>query len=295
MSKNIYHNPITGGNYADPEARIYDGEYWIYATQSKPFEQQHNLSCFHSTDMKSWREYRDIINISDFGWIWGAVWAPTVIEKNGRYYMIFASNCLRRGESIVGGIEAAVADTPKGPFFGYLGKPLIGEYINDAQPIDAHLFKDDDGTIYLYYGGSCHCNVCIMNETMDGFVPFADGTVFREITPPDYVEGPCMLKRNGKYVFMWSVGNFTNDSYGVMSAVADSPCGPFDKPVRVLRSKDGVGKGPGHNGYFFHEQTGEYDIVYHRRNIDETDGNDRHLCIDRLRFDDDAPLEVNMT
>lgn len=28
----------------------------------------------------------------------------------------------------------------------------------------------------------------------------------KEITPENYVEGPFMIKRNGKYYFMWSEG-----------------------------------------------------------------------------------------
>ena len=118
-------------------------------------------------------------------------------------------------DSDPGGLEIAVSDRPEGPFKAYLGRPLIGEIINGAQPIDAHLFKDDDGTIYLIYGGWKHCNICIMNEDMTGFVPFEDGSFIKEITPADYVEGPCMFKKDGKYYFMWSSGKWGQPSYRV--------------------------------------------------------------------------------
>ena len=84
--------------------------------------------------------------MSGFPWVKKAVWAPTIIEKNGKYYYIFASNDIHE-DNEGGGLEIAVSDSPTGPFKGYLGKSLIGTIINGAQPIDAHLFKDDDGTV----------------------------------------------------------------------------------------------------------------------------------------------------
>jgi len=79
-------NPIVPGHYADPEARFYEEKYWIYVTQSKPFEEQQNLTAFSSEDMKTWEMHENIIDMSGFPWVWGAVWAPTVVEKNGKYY-----------------------------------------------------------------------------------------------------------------------------------------------------------------------------------------------------------------
>ena len=62
-----------------------------------------------------------------------------------------------------------------------------------------------------------------MNEAMDGFVPFEDGSLFRSITPNGYVEGPCMLKRGGVYHFMWSQGGWTNGTYHVCTSASASP------------------------------------------------------------------------
>ena len=36
------NNPINPGWYADPEARFYEGEYWIYATRSRRYREQLN-------------------------------------------------------------------------------------------------------------------------------------------------------------------------------------------------------------------------------------------------------------
>ncbi len=284
-------NPINSGWYADPEARFYEGEYWIYATRSRPYKEQLNLDAFHSKDGREWTKVESIVDMSGFPHVWQAVWAPTIIEKGGKYYLIFATNDIQNNEQ-EGGLELAVSDSPAGPFRAVLEGRLVGKFYNKAQPIDAHLFKDDDGTVYLYYGGWGHCNVAVMNEAMDGFVPFPDGGIFREITPQDYVEGPCMLKKDGKYYFMWSVGGWGNDSYGVCYGRADSPLGPFPKEAQILKTDYDVAKGPGHHGFLQDaENPGEWYIVYHRRPLNETDCNSRQVCIDKMYFDEDGKIK----
>ncbi len=290
------HNPIDEGWFADPEARFYEGKYIIYATKSLPYEEQRNHVCFVSENLTDWRRIDDIIDMSGFPWIWRAVWAPTIIEKNGKYYYIFASNDIQSND-MLGGLEIAVSDSPTGPFKALLDKPLVDKFYNDAQPIDAHLFKDDDDTIYLIYGGWGHCNIAVMKEDMTGFVPFADGTIFREITPPDYVEGPCMFKKDGKYYFMWSSGCWTTGTYRVNSACANTPLGPFEDYSVVLSTGESkIATGPGHNGYFFIPEENLYLIVYHRHRPDISDGNARFMCIDRMNFGKDGKiLPVIMT
>lgn len=79
----------------------------------------------------------------------------------------------------------------------------------------------------MYYGGWKHCNVVKLRSDLLGLEPFQDGTMYREVTPEQYVEGPFMLKRNGKYYFMWSEGGWGGPDYSVAYAIADSPMGPL--------------------------------------------------------------------
>jgi len=290
------HNPLDEGWYADPEARYYEGKYVIYVTHSRRYLEQQNQTCFVSEDLEHWTKIENIIDMSGFPWTKGAVWAPTCEEKDGKYYYIFATNDVPH-LSETGGLEIAVSDSPTGPFRGYLGHPLVGEFHNGAQPIDAHLFKDDDGTMYLYYGGWGHCNIARMNDDMTGFVPFEDGVTFREITPEHYVEGPCMMKRGGKYHFMWSSGGWTDGSYRVMTATADTPWGPFENPKTILSTGDSrIANGPGHNGFLYLPADDRYLMVYHRHKPGIPDGNARFLCIDRMDLDENGEiLPVTMT
>ena len=62
-----------------------------------------------------------------------------------------------------------------------------------------------------------------------------DGTLYKEITPEHYVEGPYMFMRNNKYYFMWSEGGWTGPDYKVAYAISDSPFGPFNRLATVLQ------------------------------------------------------------
>lgn len=287
-------NPIVEGWYADPEARFYGGRYYIYVTKSFTDRKgQLNIDAFSSEDLVHWEKHQDIIDMSGYPYIHKAVWAPTIIEKNNMYYLIFASNDIHSDDE-TGGLEIAVSSSPAGPFVNYTGRPLIDRFINYAQPIDAHLFQDDDGTVYLYYGGWEHCNVAIMNEEMNGFVPFENGDVFKQITPNNYVEGPCMLKRNGVYYFMWSEGDWINGTYHVRVSSSTSPV-DINPDGRVILESSDIAEGPGHNGYINIAGTDEWRIVYHRRIIGDREAGHRILCIDELKFDGDEILPVAMT
>lgn len=287
-------NPIVPGWYADPEARYYNGRYYIYVTKSfSAYGEQMNLDAFSSDDLIHWVKHPDIIDMSGYPYIHRAVWAPTIIDRNGKYYLIFASNDIQNNDEY-GGLEIAVSDSPTGPFRNLLGKPLVDRFVNYAQPIDAHLFKDDDGTVYLYWGGWQHCNVAIMNEDMTGFVPLENGDWCKLVTPTGYVEGPCMLKRNGFYYFMWSEGDWVNGTYHVSMSRSTSPLEISSDSKVILTSSD-IADGPGHHGYLNLPGTDEWRIIYHRRIIGDLEAGHRMLCMDALRFDGDDMLPVQMT
>ncbi|QEC51737.1 glycosyl hydrolase family 43 [Anseongella ginsenosidimutans] len=286
-------NPVFPGWYADPEGIVYGDEYWIYPTYSAPYEKQVFMDAFSSKDLVNWTKHERIIDTAEVKWAKKAMWAPGVIEKDGRYYLFFAANDVHEGE--IGGIGVAVSDRPEGPFKDLLGKPLINEIVNGAQPIDQYIFKDIDGSYYMYYGGWGHCNVVKLNDDFTGLVPFADGTVYKEVTPKDYVEGPFMFRKDGKYYFMWSEGGWTGPDYRVAYAIADSPFGPFERVGTILEQDRDIATGAGHHSVIHHPGKDLWYIVYHRRPKGETDRNFRVTCIDRMYFDKNGrikPVEI---
>ena len=281
-------NPLFDGWYADPEGAVFGDEYWIYPTFSKPYDEQLFMDAFSSKDLVHWTKHDKVISIKDISWLRRALWAPSVLERDGKYYLYFGANDMHeKGE---GGIGVAVADNPAGPFKDALGHPLIDEVINGAQPIDQFVFKDDDGTYYMYYGGWRHCNMVRLGDDLMSIVPFEDGETFKEITPEGYVEGPFMLKRGDTYYFMWSEGGWTGPDYHVAYAMSKSPFGPFERIGTILESDMDVATGAGHHSVIKGPGEDEYYIIYHRHPLGSKDGNNRVVCIERMYFDQDGKI-----
>jgi hypothetical protein len=257
--KGLSGNPVFEGWYADPEGIIFDDEYWIYPTYSDDYGQpdrstefterqlaaqkntinpqylkQTFFNAFSSKDLITWTKHSHVLDIKNVKWASYAVWAPSIIRANDKYYLFFGANDIQSDRE-VGGIGVAVADNPAGPFVDALGKPLIDKFHNGVQPIDQFVLRDDDGQIYMYYGGWRHCNVVKLSHDLLSLAPFADGETFKEITPEHYVEDPFVFKRAGKYYLMWSEGGWGGPNYSVAYAMADSVLGPFQRIGKILQ------------------------------------------------------------
>jgi beta-xylosidase len=288
-------NPVFPGWYADPEGIVFGKEYWIYPTFSAKYEKQVFLDAFSSKDLVTWKKHPHVADSSNFKWVKKAMWAPSIVKKDKKYYLFFGANDIQNDQEY-GGIGVGVSDKPEGPFKDHLGKPLVDKFHKGAQPIDQFVFKDKDGAYYLIYGGWGHCNIARLNDDFTGFIADEKGEVFKSITPENYVEGPYMFIRNGKYYFMWSEGGWTGPDYSVAYAIADSPMGPFKRIGKILKQDPKVATGAGHHSVIKHPGKDEYYIVYHRRPLGETNGNHRATCIDKMEFDENGfikPVEIS--
>lgn len=310
-------NPVFPGWYADPEGVVFGKEIWIYPTLSRlygddkekykadlerttdtgnpEFNLQTHFDAFSSPDLVNWTRHNEVLHIRDVKWAEYALWAPAIVKKGDKYYLYFGANDIQKNERL-GGIGVAVADKPEGPFKDAIGRPLIDKIINGAQPIDQYVFLDDDGQYYMYYGGWRHCNVVKLNDDLVSLGKFDDGEIYKEVTPTDYVEGPFMLKRNGKYYFMWSEGGWTGPNYRVAYAIADTPLGPFERIGTILQQDPTIATGAGHHSVIHIPDSDDYYIVYHRRGLDAGHYNERATCIDKLEFDEKGFIKpVKMT
>ncbi|HEY8940200.1 MAG TPA: family 43 glycosylhydrolase, partial [Cellvibrio sp.] len=130
-------NPIVPGWYADPEIRVFDNRFWIYPTYSagettpdlpvtltksqqqqraqpniwSPFLKQTFLDAFSSSDLVNWTRHERVLDIKEVSWAAYAVWAPSTIFANGKYYLFFSANNILN-DNQPGGIGVAVSDTP---------------------------------------------------------------------------------------------------------------------------------------------------------------------------------------
>ncbi|WP_245603262.1 family 43 glycosylhydrolase [Maribacter antarcticus] len=266
------NNPIADGWYADLEGVVFNDTYWVYPTFSDDYDKQLHFDAFSSKNQVDWKKHERILDTTNIKWLRQALWAPSIIEKNQKYFLFFGANDIQRpGRNSYdptndinhyGGIGVAVADTPVGPFSDHLREPLISDFYNDDQPIDQFVFKDVADTFYLFYGGWSHCNLGILNDDFTGFMPWEDGTNFKEITPEGYVEGPFMFLRNEIYYFMWSEGGWTNGTYKVAYAMAEKATGPYKRIGTILESREGdIATGAGHHSVIKRRDNDEYIMV----------------------------------
>lgn len=282
-------NPVFQGWYADPDGVRFGDTYYIYPTYSDVYERQTYFDAFSSKDLVNWTRHASILTQKDVPWARKAMWAPCTVEKDGKYYLFFSANDVHQGE--VGGIGVAVADRPEGPFLDLLGKPLINEFHNGAQPIDQAVFQDPTGQWYIVYGGWRHCNIARLKPDFTGLVPFENGDLVREITPEGYVEGPMMFFKDGKVYFMWSEGGWTNETYKVAYAIGDSVHGPFKRIGTVLKPDASIATGAGHHSILHLKEKDEYYLVYHRRPVGLKGANERVTCIDKMEFNRDGTIK----
>ena len=294
---------VLPGWYADPQIRLYGDTYWIFPTYSDAYDKTTFFDVFSSKDLKTWTKHPHALDKKDVAWAHRCLWAPDAHEKDGRYYLFFSANdtypvdgsrtgtVVRAfGDRMYGGIGVAVADRPEGPYRDLIGRPLIDQFWNGAQPIDQYVFTYR-GEWYMVYGGWGRCNLVKLAPDFKSLLPLdGRGTLWRDMTPRDYVEGSVMFERRGVWYFMYSCGTWTKDDYRVNYSTAASPFGPFEYRGTVLSSQRPIATGAGHHSVLQLPGTDEWIICYHRRPIPNLSPNHRVTCIDRLRVGEQGEI-----
>ena len=80
-------HPVFAGWYADPEAAIFNKQYWIYPTYSAPYHEQVFMDAFSSKDLVNWTKHERIIDTPAVRWAKRAMWAPAIVQKEGKYFL----------------------------------------------------------------------------------------------------------------------------------------------------------------------------------------------------------------
>ncbi len=295
-------NPILPGYYADPSIIEDNGTFYIYATSDlTSWDAITRLGVWSSTDLKNWKcHYLNWPTKSECSSNTGrpdGVWAPSVVKgQEGKFYMYV---------TVGREIWVGVADHPLGPWKNARKDktPLIRhkEYFY-VETIDGECFIDSDGQAYLYWGSSDsgldiegRCLAVKLNADM---ISFSETPV--DVTPPHYFEAPYMLKRNGKYYFMYSWGHTWDKTYQVRYATGDTPFGPWKegmvRPIMVANEKENRIASTGHHSVLNYD--GKYYIVYHRFNTlnnYDVSAKLRQVCADELTFNTDSSIQLVIT
>ena len=251
---------------ADPSAHVFNDRIYVYPSHDIPHDGEDNdngdeyqMRDYHvlSLDDKSDEviDHGEVLHQDQIPWVSEQLWAPDVVFKINIYYLVFPARD-KDGNFRLG---IAESDKPEGPF-----SPRK-ECIPESFSIDPCSFTDDDGQVYIYFGGlwggqlekyrtgSFDANgtepnkdehavwpkVAIMKDDMSAFKTTpTDIVILDENGSPllagdearRYFEDPWMHKYNGKYYFSYSTGT----THTIVYATSDSPLGPFTYQGKIL-------------------------------------------------------------
>lgn len=244
---------------ADPSVHVFNGRLYIYPSHDRESGIPENdngdhfdMNDYHvlSTDDVMNGEVTDhgvALRVADIPWAGRQLWDCDVAYKDGKYYLYFPL----KDRNDIFRMGVAISDKPEGPFIPQ-PDPIRGSY-----SIDMAVFRDDDGSHYIYFGGiwggqlqRYRDNKAIENPHLpaddepalpsrvvklaDNMLEFAeeprpvvilgeDGKPLTAGDPHRFFEASWMHKYNGKYYLSYSTG----DTHLLCYAVGDNPYGPF--------------------------------------------------------------------
>ncbi len=269
-----YSNPIIEAiGPADPHVIRHEGVYYLYPTDTGA-----SYDVYTSPDLVEWEKKGPCFEDAR-----GGLWAPDVFHHasgDGRFYLYYT---IGSGPMHIKEIGVAVSDSPLGPFQDV--RVLV------EKAIDAHLFEDDDGMLYLYYVDvSKPNNIRVQpmktpTKKRGESTPVIAPEASWECAHGSVAEGPWMLKHDGVYYLMYSGSGADGPDYAIGYATSKSPLGPFEKYAGNPIAKRGEGVfGPGHHSVV-EGPAGDLWMVYHQKADTEIDWK-RFLAIDPLWFED---------
>jgi hypothetical protein len=240
---------------ADPSVAEFDGTFYLYATTDG--DGRHLDTAGLPVVWKS----KDFLNWSFEGSLFSPnydakYWAPSAtVLKDGRYYLFPTLN---------NRITALVSDSPAGPFRTLDGKDINQTSswkqfpISVGHPIDAELFRDDDGTYYMMWSQR------YIAKMKPDFTGFEGEPILIQTKRTAYSEGPIMFKRNGIYYYVYTQGGDENYQYAYMMSKA-GPLGPWKAPDQDLLATTDIKQGifgPGHGTFFHPKGSDKWVFVY---------------------------------
>lgn len=310
-------NPVHPGYFADPFVWKVGGEYYAVGTgvedvgapaSTRPTA----FPLLRSPDLANWQPAGHAL-VRGPAALGNAYWAPEIVECEGRWYLYYSVGHGDRDHHL----RVAASDAPLGPYVdvGALTDPAVVPFA-----IDPHPFRDADGQWYLFHardfltrnderGRPARVGTAVVVSPLVGMTALGASTwtvararhdwqrfaaqreMYGAVHDWHTLEGPCVLRHDGRYFCLYSGGCWQDESYGVDYAVADSVHGPWsdegtDAGPRVLRTLPGQLLGPGHCSVVAGPDGASLRLAYHAWSPDRAA---RRLCVDELVFTSDGP------
>lgn len=287
-------SPVLPGLYADPNIAVFGDTYYIYATtDGTPGWGGNTFYVWKSKNLVDWtRSDKPFLTLDgakgNVPWATGNAWAPTIIEKGGKYYFYFSGHEPNANRKMIG---VAVANSPEGPFTAE-AQPMItnGESVNSGQAIDPAAFRDPQtGKHYLFWGNGKP----VYGELSDDMKSIKAGTIKPITGLPDFREGLFMNFRDGTYHLTYSIDDTGSPDYRVGYATSTSIDGPWTYRGILLQKDPSQGiLGPAHSSIINVPGTDEWYIAYHRFAIPGGGGTNRETTIDRIQIGSDGLFQT---
>ncbi|MBP5230667.1 MAG: family 43 glycosylhydrolase, partial [Clostridia bacterium] len=210
-------NPIISTLFtADPSAHVFGDTLYIYASHdvfpSRGCDLMDKYHVFSTTNMVDFADEGEILSSKDLSWgAEGFMWAPDCVEKDGKYYFYFPHPESTENWNSTWRCGVAVSDSPTGGFVdkGMLENvdgSLVGEPDGTGHDyssmIDPCVFKDTDGTYFLFIGGGSHLYYAPLASDM-----LSLDEPLREVPAeqcPDYHEGSWVFRRGDIYYLIYA-------------------------------------------------------------------------------------------
>ncbi len=266
---------------ADPNIVEIDGTFYCYATTDGMGQ---GLST--SGLPVVWKS-KDFVNWSFNGSIFppgfdAKYWAPSALAKNNGRYHLFPT--------LDNEITAVASDSPEGPFLTLDGKEVRKGSgwkpfpLGTGHPIDAEIFRDDDGQAYMLLSRR---RIAKLKPDFSGL----DGPVTEIRTKRSgYSEGPALFKRDGIYYYLYTLGGSEAYQYAYMTSRV-SPMGPWESPAQDIISTTDKAQGiygPGHGCFFNLQGTPRWFFVYLEYGRSSTN---RQILAAEMRFNADGSIQ----
>ncbi|KAI3316954.1 glycoside hydrolase family 43 protein [Xylariaceae sp. AK1471] len=286
-AKKKENSPVLPGYNADPNIAVFGDTYYIYpTTDGYPGWGGQTFYWWKSKDLVTWtRSKEPFLTLNgtsgNVPWASGNGWAPTIIERNRKYYFYFSGHNPTYNRKTIG---VAVAGSPEGPFTAQPTALILNnEALTSGQAIDPGAFLDPvTGKYYLYWGNGSP----LMAELSDDMLSIKSSTLRVPQGLTDFREGSFMIYRKGLYHLTYSIDDTRSENYRIGYATGTSATGPFTYRG-VIMQKDAA-KGilaTGHNSIVNVPGTDDWYIAYHRFAIPGGNGTMRETTIDRMYFD----------
>jgi beta-xylosidase len=309
-----YTNPVYAADMPDPSVKKFGHYFYAFGTTGTGrLSDGRIFTLLRSPDLVHWTRLGGALTPpctnADYQY-----WAPEITENNGTYYLYYAQGD-DQPEHFV--IRVGTSHQPEGPYTD--SGAILSDCNSNRFTIDPYPFRDDDGQWYLFYacdfpfdspgqhagtgiavqrlsdmthsGGDCHD---VVRPSFDWTLYESNRwmKIFNNTFNWHTIEGPCVIKHDGKYYCFYSGANWQTPRYGEDYVVADNPLGPYTGAgdhARVLHGIPGQVFGPGGATIVTGPDNQTQYIVYHAWNKGMTQ---RQMCIDKLDWTSDGPRSL---